>query len=149
VIASFFIYNAFNRKIFSISALIIILSLQIPYCLQRNIEGDIDIGYSDVVKTHQSVIDYCVTNHLQKDKITTHFLMIVNLKWPEAGYLSEENKFTDVPGLFNDSAKYCIVSSVKTDDQSAFDTLSDKSRFHLLKRFENNNAWSEIYKIGN
>jgi hypothetical protein len=109
-------------------------------------DGDDNLGFINEVKVHQEVVKYCEVNNLYDSTIYTHFLMWSNLIYPSAGYLSDKNHiFTKIAYKMDDNVKYCIFSNIEYEP--AFDNAKKDYKLKLIKRFEKNKAWCEIYRV--
>jgi len=141
LIFAFSINKAFDYNWIPWATFVVVAGLQWQFINKRN-NLDHNLGYADAIKTHQQTIDYCIDKKLQDATIYAFFLMEGDLKNPYAGYLSEENKFNNVSGKFSDKTEYVIV-----DNKDTFDQLRNTHKLKLLERFENRNAWTEVYKV--
>lgn len=123
---------------------IVILAFQGTGTFKHNNTGDCDMGYADAVWVHQQLIAYCEQQQWQEEVITTDFLTGVNLTNPYSGYLTNK-KFNKVSSTLTDSTSLLIFSNMEFNDY--YNSMKKQKKVNIIKRFEKENAWSEIYKI--
>ncbi len=108
--------------------------------------ADVYFGFEDAIEVHQRVRDYCEQNIEADAEIYTHFLINMALSKPYVGYFDEgEKRFTNISWNFGKTTDYCIFSNMERD--KAFNLIKKENDLKLLKRFEKNNAWTNIYKV--
>lgn len=108
-------------------------------------DTDHNLGFRNAVQVHQKTVDFCEQQQFYKSEIATHFLMQVNLKNPSAGYLNTDRAFSNVVGEIAPSTRYAIISS--TEHDPAFMKRIVENGGVLINRFEQKNAWAEIYRM--
>jgi hypothetical protein len=96
------------------------------------------------MQVHQQTVDYCLANHFQHKKIFTDFLIVGNLSNHYYGYLSDDEKFTDVSSNFDAKTKLYIFYNEGADD---YIRIMASAKLKLLIRFELRRAWAEIYEV--
>jgi hypothetical protein len=112
--------------------------------IKKNNESDVSVYFSNSVKLHKEVVNYCETQDWHSESISTGFLMSYNLSRPFLGYLNDKtNIFQSVSGNFNKNSEIFIFYSNESDpNRQKF--ISNK-KYDLIKRFEKGNSWAEIY----
>lgn len=107
---------------------------------------DVKMGFVDALEVHQQVKNYCTANIDRDAEIYTHFLINSALTKPYAGFLdADEKPFKNVVSNFKPSTEYCIFSNMERI--KSFDRILEENNLVLMKRFEKNNAWTNIYKV--
>ena len=145
ILGAYFIQNYFRNTYLKISMISISCVFLLGNTFSSKKNGDCYLEYADVVKVHQKVVAYCEEQNWYNSAIATHFLMKINLTNPEAGYLKDKkNVFKNVRDFHADYT-ILIISSVELTEES--NTLRIKYKDKLMKRFELNNSWSEIYSL--
>lgn len=104
-----------------------------------------DMDYSPSVNTDLQMVRYCEQMGLQDKKIFTTTLIRYALNEPYTGYLSA-GKFSNVQWEFSGDTEYCIFSADEYDSD-LFSKIKKENRLELVKRFEAQYAWCELYKI--
>ncbi|MFA4852137.1 MAG: glycosyltransferase family 39 protein [Bacteroidales bacterium] len=145
IITAYLVFSTFSKKIFLFAFIASVVIVQIFIFLPKKTNSDHNLGYVEPVKTHRQMVNYCIENNFQKKKIFTHFLMLGNLKNPYCGYLSEDQKFTNVSSTFDKTTELCIFSNMEGADE--YKQIKKSANLKLLKRFESKQAWSEIYEV--
>jgi len=107
--------------------------------------GDIGMGYSDEVKVHQEVINFCEAENLQEKAIFSSFLLRTNMANKDIGYVNK-SVFKNVMWEFNDNTEYCVFTNVEYEP-GYFDSIKNNNNLELIKRAEINQAWAEVYKV--
>jgi 4-amino-4-deoxy-L-arabinose transferase-like glycosyltransferase len=150
IAASFFIINIFTKKIYLFAFIIGFICLQIIVYFPRQKSSDCNLGYVEDIKTNMQMVKFCVTNKFQNKKIYANFLMAINLSNPYCGYLSEQQKFSNTSSKVDTNTELFIFSSMeqlKDNKEQLEDYKKIKSlkSIRLLKGFESNFSWTEIY----
>ena len=149
ILCAYFISSAFREyKPIVLTILILVVFVKLYYTYTERRDDDCNLGYIDCVLVHKNVVSYCEQNKWQDKNIYTHFLLQQDLSNPNIGYLSDKNNIfknvsTSESGFKN--SDYCIFSSM--EHNPVFDKLIKQYNLKLLKRFERNNCWSEVYKM--
>jgi hypothetical protein len=107
---------------------------------------DAGINYLPMVEVHQDVAEYLQQDFATDERIFTHFLMYHNLKNADLGYVEENHEFEyvnykDQP---DPSDNIYILSGIEYNE-GLHNMLKGNQKYRLLKRFEKNRAWSEVY----
>jgi len=144
VTASILIQALQHNKLLLYPLMTILILTQVFYTLNRDRNGDDNLGYLDGVNVHLNAVRFMEHENLFDERIYAHFLMLINLNHPLSGYLSSGRVFTDLTGNYNDYVKYAVISSVELTPE--LDSIRHSQHLELMKRFENGNAWTEIYK---
>ncbi|MBE0637409.1 MAG: glycosyltransferase family 39 protein [Bacteroidales bacterium] len=106
--------------------------------------GDDNLGFTDVAKVHREAIHFMEEHNMQDASVYAHFLMLINLQHPLAGYLSDGIVFTRIKGLYTDSVDYAVISNVELSRE--LDSIRGLPHLELMKRVEIGLAWTEIYR---
>lgn len=128
-----------------VNCIIICAITMVPmyYSFTKKSNSDSDLGYVEVVKTHQQMVKYCETQGWQNKHIAASFNMIFCLKNPDLGYVSKE-KFHNVHDMKNfRKAEIFINESTNYDYSNQLDTI--KNETILIKQFKMKHAWGEIF----
>ncbi len=148
ILSSYLIIKAFNKyNLLLILLLVTILSVKIYYSYTKHNAFDSNLGFADAVHIHKNIVSFCEKEHLQDKVIYTHFLMMVDLTDPYAGYLSDKNKiFRRVTNNDDNikTAEYCIFSSV--ENNPVYEQFKKEYNLKLIYRVQNHNIWTEVYK---
>lgn len=149
LIFSHLLITAFKQsKVVIYAGLIIAGVILVVFNTKKLNNHDDNLGYIDQVKVHQQMVNYCEQQNLYDSTILTHFLMFVNLSSPYAGYLSDTNhKFNSIVNErgFSNDVDYCVFSAIEYFP--VFDSIKTEADMELIKRFEKNIAWVELYKV--
>jgi len=106
---------------------------------------DASINYTNAVKVHQKVIEYCEQKDWYEKIIYTHFLMQQNLTNQDIRYLAGK-PFTNVSyqGEIKEGDEILIFSCIELDE-GKYERIRSNPQYYLAVRFEERNAWSEVY----
>jgi hypothetical protein len=127
----------------SIVAIIVLICLFYSLTYKRSIDSD--MGYVEVIKVHQQMVNYCEANNLYHEPIAATFNIIFNLKNKDFGYLKGTKNFTNLMGLSQcDNAKYVIFESTIHQSDPVIEYA--KSKMRLVKSFSMDHAWGYIYE---
>jgi len=109
---------------------------------------DVSLNYTNIVRVHQQTVEYCEQSLWTDQKIFTHFLMQQNLTHPELGYLTSSSTFhyARYSGDILPDDDVIIFSCIEYDEGKHQQVKND-TRYQLIKRFEMNKAWSEVYTL--
>ncbi len=127
----------------------IILSVVCLY-LGLTVRGTNDhtLGYIEVSNVQKDLVKYCETHELYNEPIATNFLVGYAFKGPEYGYRSTNAEFTQLhPWSDYKECKYFIYDL--TPDVPDEITKEIRSKFILIKTFENKHAKGYIYRNEN
>jgi 4-amino-4-deoxy-L-arabinose transferase-like glycosyltransferase len=119
-----------------------VITSQSFYFASRTDSGDNSLGGIDNIKVHQQVVRYLEDHELYNNRILTHFLMHSNLYRPDIGYLSSDRVFMNLTNKYDDQVEYVIYTTV---EPWQLNDIMKKPGLRLIKRFEEHNAWGEIY----
>ena len=144
IITAFLLNEVIKKKIFLYITIAAFSIIQITIHIPKRTSSDHNLGYADAVKTHQQMVSYCIENNFRDKKIFTHFLMLNNLENPYCGYLSNDQKFSDVSSTLDSNTAICIFSNMEGKED--YEKIKAEGKFILKKRFESGKAWSEIYE---
>jgi len=112
--------------------------------LYKKTNADHNLGYVETVHAYQQTVDYLVSEKLKDKHFYAYFLMKENLVNPYTGYVTLEQKFTNVFDGASDKCDYFIVSN--TEGEKEFEVIKTQYPLELIKRIENKHVWVEIYK---
>ena len=144
IMATYMVFVAADKKqIIYIGFLLVTSVVSVSYCLRKKPVNDHSPGFADGIVVTQSAVNYCEEKEMYGKKIYTNFLMQMHLTHPEHGYLAVGKGF-DVTADFDPAVNVYIALSYEPDD--LYDVLKQRGGFRLIKRFEKNYAWSEIYE---
>jgi len=101
---------------------------------------DHSLGYSDVVRTQMSAVNYCVDMGWQNKSIQTSFLMSKNLTSHYPRYITRDLLFSNVNNP--DSSSEVLIITNNEDCEHLKKNIED---FYLIKRFECGGEWCEIF----
>ncbi len=129
-----------------INAVVIICITGIPlyFTFTKKSNADSDLGYIEVVKTHQKMVEFCEEKKWHDKPVAASFNLIFCLRNPHLGYLSDEKGFSDVKNLgrFRDSEIF-LFESTGADHKEEIDTI--KQEYIMIKEHRIKHAWGEIY----
>jgi 4-amino-4-deoxy-L-arabinose transferase-like glycosyltransferase len=140
ILASLSITTLFKEKFWISSAIGLVLAIvTLTQGLTKSSSSDCSLGYSDVVRTQMSAINYCVNMGWQNKSIETGFLMSKNLTSHYPRYVKQDQIFFAVNET-NSTPEVIIVSSIEPKT-GLLENLDD---FYSVQRFESKNEWCEI-----
>lgn len=147
IISSYLVYSAMEKKPVIYPALLIcIAGASVFYCFNKKRVVDHSPGFADGIAVTQNAIAYCEAENMFDKKIYSSFLVRMHLTHPEHGYLSG-NKIFEVVDNLDTSVRVCIFPSFERDETSSL--IKHEGSFKLVKRFEKNYAWCDIYQREN
>ncbi len=130
-------------KIVSLVIFIFIILFPFIYTYKTRNSSDNTLGYINNIIVHKQVVEFCEKENWYNTRISTHFLMTFNLKNPFLGYLSADKSFQQVNTTIDENSEVIIISNIELNEKLKAIRSSDK--YILINRFEEDNAWSEIY----
>jgi hypothetical protein len=146
IISTFIIFRAAEKsKIISIAFLLITTIVSVSYCLRKKPVNDHSPGFTDGIAVTQNAIHYCEEEKMYDKKMYSNFLMRMHLTHPEHGYLAARKEFSNVSDTLDEAVRICLFSSYELDEP-LYNTLKREDSFKLIKRFEKNYAWCEVYE---
>jgi 4-amino-4-deoxy-L-arabinose transferase-like glycosyltransferase len=147
IIAAIFIVKLFEKR-----TLLLILGVSFTvFVIGRStfnykLECDVSPYFINSVKLHQEVVHFCEDQNWQNESISTNFLMTYNLREPFLGYLKNPSMpFKNLKGTGDTTSAIFIFYSTEVGDNRR-DTIMGNKKFKMLKRFEKDPAWAEIYQ---
>lgn len=145
VIAGILIQQAkFKNKITNWVIVALISGIPLIYSFTKKSSSDSDLGYVEVVKTHQEMVKYCEEQGWQNKPIAASFNLIFCLRNPHLGYVSSEKGFTNITNIEKFSeAEICLIESTFYDNSLLLDSIKKEKK--LLREFKLKHAWGEIY----
>ncbi|MBI2271220.1 MAG: glycosyltransferase family 39 protein, partial [Bacteroidetes bacterium] len=145
IIAASLIDITFTKRILVYLFVVAYAALQIFMYIPQKTSSDHNLGYADCVKVHQQMVNYCTENRLMDRKFFTHFLMMANLTNPYCGYIREDQRFTSVTSTSGPDIELYIFNNMEGHDD--YEKMKGRNDITLVKRFQLNHAWSEIYEV--
>ncbi len=144
IIAGILIEVAFPKKYISYIFILGIVAIQIFSTLHKRKDFDHSIGYIDAINVHQKTISFLEYNNMYERNICTEFLMMHNITSTSPRYLSTKRTFKNVSNYLSKKTEVFILTSCEKTDN--INTIKADQDFELVKRFEKNNSWAEIYQ---
>lgn len=145
---AYWIITLFNFKpVLSLIPVTIIsvMFISININAQNKRSLDHSLSFRNAVDCQKQTVQYLEENNYYDASIFTHFLMRVDLEYKCAGYRSNDVPFTNILNEFDGNAQYCIFSDVEYSNE--FDEIKSSYDLELVKRFERNHAYTEIYRV--
>lgn len=106
---------------------------------------DVEIGAFDGMRVEQEMTAFLEDNYDHATPIASNaFLLRTQLTDPRTRYLRSEQVFTDVSTHITDHTRLAIFTNKEFDDQ--IEKVKNDAQFRLVKRFERNAAWAEVYE---
>lgn len=135
---------ATKSKLLNGFIVMIIIAFPTYFSFATKTNSDIDLGYVEAVKVHQQVVDFCETQKWEEKSISASFNLIYYLRDPSLGYLNEKKPFSNVSDLVNiRDSEIFLIDCTNNGKQLQIDTV--KNEYQLVKRYQLNQAWGEIY----
>ena len=144
-----FVYPIFQLKGISkwipIALFLVIIIAIVRYTFTNKSPSDHTLGFVDAVKVDQEVVQYCEQQHWENKIIMGYFLMHYYLNYPEIGYRGDtlSGSFQITPNL-NSNPEIAIIPSLRLLDELI--AIRNSPDWKLIKRFEKNQTWVEIYE---
>lgn len=144
IICDYIILSVIKKyKIVSFVVFILIILFPFIYTVKTRNSSDNTLGYINNVKVHKQVVEFCEKKNWYDTGISTHFLMTFNLKNPFLGYLNSDETFKHVNTTIDENSEIVIISNIELNEK--LEVIRHSKEYELIKRFEKDNAWSEIY----
>lgn len=125
-----------------IIAFVIALPLYSTFTKKSN--NDKDLGYVEAIKVHQEMVHFCEKQQWQDKRISASFNLIYYLRDPSLGYIEGVKEFLNVSDLLDIcNSEVYLLECTNIGKQAQVDSIRNKNR--LVKRFELDKAWGEIY----
>lgn len=106
-------------------------------------DADHSMGYSNTVRSQQSVVNYCLEQSWQQQPIVATYLIRMNLDNHYPGYINPEQRFQS---LFVEPTEDCTIFIRTSNERDQFNMeWVEQYDLQLIKRFEVGQSWSEIY----
>ncbi|MFO7370925.1 MAG: glycosyltransferase family 39 protein [Bacteroidales bacterium] len=115
---------------------------QVKYINQKT-NCDHNLGFVNILKADQCMIDYCLENNLKDEKFAVFFIGNVIMTIPYAGFVEGDEVFTNICAN-PEEAEYYIITNYDTNEQ--FTSYRSDERLVLLKQFQLGDARTELYK---
>lgn len=120
-----------------------ISSVSLGYYLAQKYGGD--NNYIPSVVVAKQMVNYCESINLQKSKIYAPSVIRIDLQEPFAGFLSGK-AFENIQSEMSDETEFVIISRDELDN-NFYDKIRNERKLLLIKRYEINYAWCELYKV--
>lgn len=139
-----FSQSKFNIKIINWVLISTIIAFPLYFSLTKKSNCDHNLGYVEVVKTHQEMVQFCEEQNWQDKSISASFNMISCLRNPHLGYLSSVKSFSNVKDLerFRE-AEIILLESTIIGNNDIRNTIRNENV--LLKKVNLDHAWGQIY----
>lgn len=139
IFEAFKLFSTKQTWVFSLS--ILLLSGTGFYFSFTNLKDtDHSLGYANAVRTQKQAIEFCIEVNWMDKPIATGFLMEKNMSSHYPRYISESQRFTQTLVEPNEAEIIIVTSNEKEHLEHV---KSEDWKLH--KRFEKEQAWSEIY----
>jgi 4-amino-4-deoxy-L-arabinose transferase-like glycosyltransferase len=132
------------KTLYVLAGVIIIVSTQVN--ISKRTHGEDNLGYRDVVRSHQLLVNECEEMNLHDAHISAQFLMRYNMSKPFLGYLQGEEKFKFLDKVVGEETKYILITSLDEGRHHIPDNLKALNP-NLLYREEVGMAWVELYEL--
>jgi 4-amino-4-deoxy-L-arabinose transferase-like glycosyltransferase len=144
IIAAYLLIHAFQKiNVIAYLSGFIIMGAALMHCAQRTPVTDHSPAYTDAIEVSRLAVIHCEQNNLFDKPITTTFLLRNYLENYYCGYLSSERNFKNVNRVAEDDSYFLIRCSFENSDE--INELIKTSQWELIKRFDKNFSWTEIY----
>ncbi len=138
------INQVLKNKFVIIAFAVLAIALQFPI-LNKKGNSDHNLGYINAVKANMAMVEYCNEIKIKDKKVFTYFITREILSNHFSGYVKENQTFTKLGHHFSTDFDYYIFSNYDTP-KDEWD-LRFNSKIELIKRFEFEQAWIELYKL--
>jgi len=151
IISAFFIVNLFEKNRYLYIFIVCFCCLQIFINISKKTSSDSNLGYIEDIKTNKQMINFCVENKFLNKNIYADFLMITYLSNPYCGYITEQQKFSQ-SNFDNDKNEDLYIFSnielLKNNKANIefYKKIKTSTNLRLIKRFESDFSWTEIYE---
>ncbi|WP_235294947.1 ArnT family glycosyltransferase [Portibacter lacus] len=119
---------------------IVFVPLFIFELLNPKAVNDVNLSYLSYCPLQMEAVEFLEENEWYKERINTKFLMYIALTDDKAGYRKTSETFENVNGGKESREAIYIFNNVELDERR------DNFNGDLLKRFEMNHVWFEIWK---
>lgn len=148
IIVSFFVTEiSSGNKLVYYPVVLLILGVGIYFCFDKKHVSDHSLSYVDAIEVSQEMTRYCRKENLQDKNIVANFLMRTYLTDKYSGYVSQENLFKNIQVNATNNTEYLIQTNF--EKLEFLEQLKNTKKLKLIKRFEKNYCFSEIYKVEN
>ncbi|MBN1158509.1 MAG: glycosyltransferase family 39 protein [Bacteroidales bacterium] len=109
-------------------------------------ESDVSLAFRDTVLMQKEVVNYAENMNWNDKLIYSSFLMQYYLSNPYLGYLDDQNEpFYEVKNL--QDLPYDLYIFCSNEKDPFYEEVSGNNDYILVKRFERNKAWAEVYAL--
>ena len=137
------IYSAFGKRVWIFAGIaVVIFFTTFIYSMTKMGKIDNDLGYTQYLKVHQELVNWCEENQKYDEKISSGFNMVLALRDNFNGYLSTERGFKTEHLPITENSGIIIWDSTCTeaDLPRGFPESWEK-----VFRTTNKKHWGEIY----
>jgi len=131
---------------FPVLLLVIVILNNLHFTINKRSGHDHTLGYRDLIHVQTKMISYCENEGIYNREIYTRFLMLHNLTNKDLGYLNKDSIFFNVRNNLTSKTEFAIVCSNELN-KFFYDNLRKKGV--LIKRYEKNGCWTELYQMRN
>lgn len=133
-----------NTRKWFVPLIILMISVPLYFSVTKKGRYDIDFGYAEFLPVHLEMVHFCEKQGWYDRKIAAGFNMVVALRDPGIGYLTQKRGFQVLHLPDIGDAELVILDS--TDDMT---TLPEeyRQRYTLVRRFTKGKHWGEIYAV--
>ena len=151
IISAFFIVNLFEKNRHLNIFIICFFCLQIFINISKKSSSDSNLGYIEDIKTNKQMINFCVENKFLNKNIYADFLMATYLSNPYCGYITEQQKFSQSNFENDKNEDLYIFSNIELLKNNKaniefYKKIKTSTNLRLIKRFESDFSWTEIYE---
>lgn len=143
LLSSVLLEQAFSKqKVVQYVLMTVMITVPLYFSITKKGKTDIDFGYVSYLPLHEEMVIFCEQQNWYEKNFATEFNMVMAMRDPFTGYhiSSKGFKTNHLPNLEN-------IDIVILDSTGEWTKLPEnlKDKFSLIKRFENNKDWGEIY----
>jgi 4-amino-4-deoxy-L-arabinose transferase-like glycosyltransferase len=138
------LYN-FNKKYYAsiiITFFVVLGAINIYRSIENKTINDVELSYTKLLNVQVQMVDYLEKSDF-KEQIYTPFLMFYNLNTTYAGFINSK-KFQLTQNVLDTNNVYFI--NVSNEKLNEIDSLLINKKVILLKKFEEKQAFIELYK---
>ena len=137
------IIQVLKNKYIIVGFVVLAIGLQVPI-LNKQSNSDHNLGYLNAVKANIAMVEYCNNLKIKEKKVFTYFITREVLSNPLTGYVTEEEKYSNLGYDFSTNHDYYIFSNYDTPREQW--ELREDTNLEFIKRFDFGHSWIELYK---
>jgi hypothetical protein len=131
----------------TVVSVLVLLAARITFKVNLN-ENDTSLGFKNTVLLQKQAVNFAEQMHWQEKSVYSVFLMQYYLSNPGLGYLhNAAQPFEHVSNWVENTYDLFIFCSNEGDPR--YPEITKRPDVKLLKRFEQNSAWVEVYGFRN